>query len=168
MVPLRFLGFLYGDVRSDAVGHLSGGCRAASFKPERQAAVEHQAAMAMGILWWSIPLGGPVLLRVLQRDAYFHCAGNNNYGSVPAPELVCILPHGNNDPAYMPGQKAQDQEIKFLLKISSPIAIRIAPPRIEAFPDRWLPAFFPMAAPPMQIPKVTEAIIREAARAIAV
>ena len=106
MVPLRLSGFLHGDVRPDAVGHLSCRCRGSPFKPAYQALVEHKASMALGILRRCFTLGGSVLLRVLQRDADLYCAGNYNHGAVPAPELVRLLSHGDHDPAYMPGTEA--------------------------------------------------------------
>ena len=43
-------------------------------------------------------------LRLLQRDAHLHSAGSGHYGSVQAPQLVRLLPHGDHDAADLPGQ----------------------------------------------------------------
>ena len=44
-------------------------------------------------------------------------------------------------------------------KISSPMAIRITPPRIDAFPARCVPAFFQIVSPAIHITKVTTPMI---------
>ena len=46
------------------------------------------------------------------------------------------------------------------------MVIRIIPPRICALLDNFVPNFFPIINPPMQIKKVTIAMIREATRAM--
>ena len=52
--------------------------------------------------------------------------------------------------------------IKLVTKISIPMKIRIAPPKIPAFPASFVPAFLPMAIPPKQMKNVTTAMIRAA------
>ena len=54
----------------------------------------------------------------------------------------------------------QNQEV---IKISRPMKIRMAPPRMPALPARQVPTLRPMRIPPRQITKVTAAI-RAAAR----
>ena len=53
-----------------------------------------------------------------------------------------------------------------LIKISKPIKIKIAPPKIVAFPAKRVPKDFPRTKPPIQIPNVTTAIIKEQTKAI--
>lgn len=61
-----------------------------------------QAALAVGLCRrGGEPLGGPVCLWVLQRDAHLHRAGAGDHGAVQAPLLVRLLPHGHHDPAGM-------------------------------------------------------------------
>ena len=47
-----------------------------------------------------------------------------------------------------------------------PMAIKITPPKMLALPARRVPAVLPIFKPPMQIAKVTAAMIRDAARAV--
>ena len=62
--------------------------------------------MALGLPWNSVLRRcRPVRFRLLQRDAHFHRAGIFDHGLIQAPLLVRILPHGNNDTAYMQSKK---------------------------------------------------------------
>ena len=63
----------------------------------------------------------------------------------PAPErgtILSIFPYSNP-----------------LINISTPIRIKITPPRIDAFPARRVPMARPMASPARQMAKVTAAMI---------
>ena len=53
----------------------------------------------------------------------------------------------------------------FLMKISAPMKISIIPPSTEAFPASFVPNFRPIKSPPIHIPKVTAAMIADAASA---
>ena len=55
---------------------------------------------------------------------------------------------------------------KLLMKISRPMAIRITPPRTEAFPASLVPNLRPMNRPAMQITKVTTAMMSAQTTAI--
>ena len=48
-----------------------------------------------------------------------------------------------------------------VMNISTPITMRIMPPKIEDLPARAVPNFLPMITPPRQMMKVTAAITSE-------
>ena len=62
-------------------------------------------------------------------------------------------------PINQPGKKNP------FTKISIPIAIRMIPPVIPAFPVNFSPSFFPATAPIKEIAKVTRPIIKQHAKA---
>ena len=53
-----------------------------------------------------------------------------------------------------------------VMKISSPMPMRMTPPRILALPESCVPNFLPMRKPAMQIKKVTTAMMMAAVSAI--
>ncbi len=50
---------------------------------------------------------GPVRLWILQRDADLHCSWPDHHGAVQTPQLVCVLPYGDHDPAGLQGAEQQ-------------------------------------------------------------
>ena len=46
---------------------------------------------------------GAVRLWILQRDADLHCSWPDHHGAVQTPQLVCVLPYGDHDPAGLQG-----------------------------------------------------------------
>ena len=50
-------------------------------------------------------------------------------------------------------------------KISSPMAIRMTPPRMEALPARRVPNFLPMASPAIQMKNVTMPMMSDSTNA---
>lgn len=104
-LPVWISGVLLRHVFPDALEHLAGVRGGAGPAAGGHAAVDLQAALALGLPWNSVPSGGSaVCLRLLQRDAHLHSAGSGHYGSVQAPQLVRLLPHGDHDAADLPGQ----------------------------------------------------------------
>ncbi len=54
------------------------------------------------------------------------------------------------------------------IKISSPIAIRMIPPRIEARPESFVPNFFPICRPAKLIANVIIPIMNEVMNALTI
>lgn len=106
MVPLRIPDFLFCYVLPDALEYLSGIFRCAGTKTDSQAFVDLQAAMALGISRHPVsPRRRTVCLRLLQRNADFHCAWLYYNASFQTTELVRLLPYGNDDTADLQSQK---------------------------------------------------------------
>ncbi len=75
MVPLWIPNFLFHHVLPDALEYLSGIFRYTGITAGRHASVDFQAAVALGISWHPVSSRRcTVCLRLLQRDADFHCA----------------------------------------------------------------------------------------------
>ena len=99
-LPLRIPDLLFRHVFPDALEYLFGFRRRAQPATGGNAAVDIQAALALGVSWHAVsPRRGAVRLWVLQRDAHLHRAGADHHGAVQTPELVRLLPHGYDDPA---------------------------------------------------------------------
>ena len=99
-IPRWIPDLLFRHVFPDALEYLFGFRRRAQPATGGNAAVDIQAALALGVSWHAVsPRRGAVRLWVLQRDAHLHRAGADHHGAVQTPELVRLLPHGYDDPA---------------------------------------------------------------------
>ena len=107
-IPIWISGILFCHVLCDALEHLSGVCGSTGLKAGGDAAVDVQAALAVG-LSRNIPPSrrGAVRLWILQRDADLHCSWPDHHGAVQTPQLVCVLPYGDHDPAGLQGAEQQ-------------------------------------------------------------
>lgn len=104
-VPLRVFGLFSADVLPDALEHISGLCQRAGAAPGRHSALDVPAALALGLLWNPLfPRRGPIRLWLLQRHAHLYGAGAGHNGAFQTPLMVCVLPYGHHDPAYLPGE----------------------------------------------------------------
>lgn len=73
--------------------------------PGRHSALDVPAALALGLLWNPLfPRRGPIRLWLLQRHAHLYGAGAGHNGAFQTPLMVCVLPYGHHDPAYLPGE----------------------------------------------------------------
>ena len=98
MVPVWISNILFCNVLPDALEHLSGIFRRSGFKAGCDIAVDLSGSMAVGLSRYTVPRRrSSVFLRFLQCNAYLHCTRSNYYGTVQAPQLVRLLPYGNND-----------------------------------------------------------------------
>ena len=86
--------------------HVHGVRRRAGVGPGRDAAVDVQVAVALGLWRRRSALGRAVRVRVLQRDAHLDRAGHSYHGAVQAALVVRLLPDGHNDAADMPRKKS--------------------------------------------------------------
>ena len=100
LVPVRLSGVFYDHVCADGVQHLSGVYRRAA-AADRHSSVGVQAAVAVGAGGFGGALGRAVRLRLFRRDADVHRAGAYHDGAVPAPVVVRVLPHGDDDPGNL-------------------------------------------------------------------
>ena len=98
----QLFGLLGGALCTLVVSSLPG------LKAGGDAAVDVQAALAVG-LSRNIPPSrrGAVRLWILQRDADLHCSWPDHHGAVQTPQLVCVLPYGDHDPAGLQGAEQQ-------------------------------------------------------------
>lgn len=73
--------------------------------PGRHSALDVPAALALGLLWNPLfPRRCPIRLWLLQRHAHLYGAGAGHNGAFQTPLMVCVLPYGHHDPAYLPGE----------------------------------------------------------------
>ena len=108
MVPLWVSGLLFCHVLCDALEHLSGVCGSTGPKTSCDTAVDFQTALAVGLSRDTVPSRrGAVCLWVLQRDADLHRPWPDHHGAVQTPQLVCLLSHGDHDPADLQGPERQ-------------------------------------------------------------
>lgn len=104
--------FLLCNVFPDALEYIFGVCRSTGFKTGRNASLDIEAAMEMGIPRNAVPSGRcPVCIWVLQCDADIYRAWPDHNGAVQAEKLVCLLPNGYDDTADLQG-KGQKERIK--------------------------------------------------------
>lgn len=103
--PLWLSHFLFCHVLSNALQHVSGVFRRIGLKAGCNAFMDVSAALALGLPWAGRPTRrGAVCLWLLQRHAHLYGAGAGHNGAFQTPLMVCVLPYGHHDPAYLPGE----------------------------------------------------------------
>ena len=73
--------------------------RGAESERDGQTVLDLPPALGLGLQRRGGTLGGSVRLRILQPDAHLQPDRLDRDGTVQAPQLVCVLPHGHHDPA---------------------------------------------------------------------
>lgn len=110
-VSLWLSDFLLCDVLPDALEYISRICRSSGFETDCYTALDIQAAVELGISRNAVPSRCcTVRFRFLQCDADIHRFGTDYNGTFQAEKLVCLLPYGNNDTAYMQGKRQRIKE----------------------------------------------------------
>lgn len=61
----------------------------------------NKGALIMSVLE---PGDRSIRLWLLQRHAHLYGAGAGHNGAFQTPLMVCVLPYGHHDPAYLPGE----------------------------------------------------------------
>ena len=109
-IPVWISDLLFCHVFRDAVEYISGIRRSRGAEAGCHPPVDVQAAVALGISRNAVPSRrGTVCVRLLQCDADLYRSRTDYHDAVQAPQLVCVLPDGDHDPADL--QSAERESV---------------------------------------------------------